>query len=62
MQINSKEHLETAFSQIKSASSCLHEALSNVEKDSNKQQIQRTLATVEKAVYAAANAISNYQD
>lgn len=62
MQMNSKEHLQSACDEIKSASSSLHEALGNVEKDNNKQQIQRTLSAVEKAVFAAANALSNYQD
>lgn len=62
MQMNSKEHLQSACDEIKCASCSLQEALGNVEKDNNKQQIQNTLAAVQKAVYAAANALSNYQD
>lgn len=62
MQMNSKDHLKNACDEIKSASSYLNEAICNVEKNNNKKELQQTLSAVEKAMYAAANALNNYQD
>lgn len=62
MQLNSKQHLQNACDEIKNASSYLNEAICNVEKNNNKRELQQTISAVEKAMYAAANALNNYQD
>lgn len=60
--INSKEELKDAFSKLQSAQICLKHAAENAEKLNNKRQIQNTLSSVDEAIFAASNAIANYQD
>lgn len=59
---NSKEELKDAFAQLQNAQSCLHHALKTVEKQNNKYQIENTMTYVKEAVFAASNALANYQD
>lgn len=59
---NSKNELKDAFSQLQSAQICLKHALQNAEKQNNKHQIQNTLSAVDEAVFAASNAVANYQE
>lgn len=57
-----KQDLVTAFSQLQRAQLSLKIAAENVEKQNNKYQIQNTLSAVDEALFAASNAVSNYQD
>lgn len=59
---NSKDELKEAFSQLQSAQCCLNHALKTVEKQNNKHQLENTMTFVQEAVYAASNALANYQD
>ncbi|SCH75575.1 hypothetical protein [Romboutsia sp. Marseille-P6047] len=59
---NSKDELKDAFAQLQSAQSCLNHALKTVEKQNNKHQIENTITYVKEAVFAASNALANYQD
>lgn len=59
---NSKDELKDAFSQLQNVQSCLNHALKNVEKQNNKHQIENTMTYVKEAVFAASNALANYQD
>ena len=59
---NSKDELKDAFSQLQSAQISLKHALQSVEKQNNKHQIQNTLSAVDEAIFAASNAVANFQD
>lgn len=59
---NAKQDLQSAFSQLQSAQLNLKHALENVEKPNNKHQLQNTLSAVDEAVFAASNAVANYQE
>lgn len=57
-----KQDLIAAFSQLQSAQLSLKIASENVEKLNNKHQIQNTLSAVDEALFAASNAVANYQE
>ncbi|MEF9991976.1 MAG: hypothetical protein RRZ84_05305 [Romboutsia sp.] len=59
---NSRQELQDAFSKLQGAQICLKHAMENVEKSNNKRQIEHTLSSVDEAVFAASNAIANYQE
>lgn len=59
---NAKQNVMEVCSQLMCAKNELTQALRTVEKETNKRQINTTLAAVENAISAANNTIANYQE
>lgn len=62
MQKNAKEQLREACCQLQCAKSELSQAMNTVEKQQNKQEIQKALSAIESASTVANNAMQNYRD
>ncbi len=62
MQKNAKEQLREACCQLQYAKNELDQAMDTVEKQQNKQEIQKALSAIESASTVANNAMQNYRD
>jgi len=57
---NAKQHVQDVSEGLQNAQNCLNNALASVEKPENKQQIENTLKSVNKALKNAETTLSNY--
>ncbi|GIM27505.1 hypothetical protein CPJCM30710_01710 [Clostridium polyendosporum] len=55
-----KQNVESTINDLRSAKQRLQQALSTVEKEANKKNIQSSLTSVETALSQVQNTISNY--
>ena len=62
MHMNAKQQLESACSHLSVAQNALNQAMSTVEKQNNRQEIEKSLNAVNNAVSIANNACQNYRD
>ncbi len=58
---NAKQHVADVTNHLQNAKNCLNNALRNVEKPENKQQIQDTLNAVDGALQSASATLTNYK-
>lgn len=61
-QKNAKQHVQDVSTHLQSAKNCLDQALTSVEKPENRQKIQSTLDSVNSAIQATTNTLTNYQE
>jgi hypothetical protein len=61
-QKNAKQHIQDVSNHLQNAKNCLDQALTSVEKPENKQKIQGTLDSVNNAIQATTNTLTNYKD
>ncbi|WFD11327.1 EscE/YscE/SsaE family type III secretion system needle protein co-chaperone [Tepidibacter hydrothermalis] len=59
---NAKQHVQMVQQQLQSATDCLNNALSTVEKPQNRQKIQETLNAVNGAMQSVNNTLNTYQE
>lgn len=59
---NAKEELKEALNDVLYAQALLHEAIHTVEKDTNKQLLQDTLANVNEALDATRTSAYGFKD
>lgn len=62
MKKNAREQLQCACNQLQSAEHALTQAMSTVEKPHNKQEIEKTLNSVQNTLSVAHDAMTNYRD
>ncbi len=58
---NAKDELKLALNNINHAQELLHDAINTVEKDENKQILQNTLASVNKALNVTRTSTYGYK-
>jgi len=57
---NAKQHVQDVSEGLQNAQNCLNSALGSVEKPENKNQIEKTLKSVDEALKNAKTTLSNY--
>ncbi|MBQ6630630.1 MAG: hypothetical protein IJH55_00655 [Romboutsia sp.] len=62
MPMNAKQQLQSACTQLGVAQNALNQAMSTVEKEDNRKELQKALNAVNNAVSVANNANQNYRD
>ena len=62
MNKNAKQHVEDVYHKLQTSRTALSEAVTTVEKEENRQQIQTTLNAVQSALKAATDTLSNYKE
>ncbi|MGH4123389.1 MAG: EscE/YscE/SsaE family type III secretion system needle protein co-chaperone [Clostridium sp.] len=62
MEKNARQHVEDVYHKLQTSRTSLTEAISTVEKEENRQQIQNTLNAVQSALQTATETLSNYTE
>ncbi len=62
MEMNAKERLQSACSQLADVQTSLNKAMGTVEKPGNKEEVQKALTAVNDAVSIANSACQKYRD
>jgi hypothetical protein len=62
MDKNARQRIEDVYHKLQTSRITLTEAVTIVEKDENRQQIQSTLDAVQSALQSATDTLANYKE